>query len=717
MGHNEFFKEINHPLNNIMLVCPVRGVSTSFQLVDEQGHGAPYAGAFYEVVDMDGTTYKGALDTDGKGEVLNHCRGPVSLRFASEYTGADVSYERLQTRDHYPLKITDIQVRAEQTHFQNRDGRRTQSNPAAVSADEFYQVEVSELVCHICHLPPRSLSDFPSDLGIRRIMGKHCEWGVGLMFGKHTVLEVRPLRALRPVLSMDPEFCALNLYQLALMATLSYTPFGQEPPGHPVKAQSVNFPHVPTVGNWFGDALAKGKEIWRVDTKQQTEYFPLYEDVPYSQRWEIVPFDPELYEQNNPALGDDQENPSSLHFLDDRGLPDTTDTQAFITHNADVMIIAIRGTSEKIPDLMRDVDALQVPFEEGHGKVHRGFYLAAKRAVRLVTNYMDKFYQSQKLIICGHSLGGAIALPLAQMLRAIDRSYPLQLYTYGAPRAGDSTFLASAANLRHHRIVNNDDMVPNLPLPWMNTRYEVIATGAVLASINFPLGAMVMRTGLVNQDGEPYGHHGELQHFMPIQLSNQESSAILWRPGCTTITAQPACNYYLEKVDGLPQHRSVSLADHFMVSSYIPACWAMLRRHQQALANRTPAVTVRELEAVDTALASISQQLRERRSRLSRGDYYPRSREPSLTAIEKELERLQATRERLASLRRAPVSEADVYGSLAGQPQLAEALERWQAHAASTQAAPLAMAPKEQDINVVTFDELFASLDDPLDLI
>ena len=38
-------------------------------------------------------------------------------------------------------------------------------------------------------------------------------------------------------------------------------------------------------------------------------------------------------------------------------------------------------------------------------------------------------------------------------------------------------------------------------------------------------------------------------------------------------------------------------------------------------------------------------------------------------------------------------------------------------HAASTQVAPLAMAPKEQDINVVTFDELFASLDDPLDLI
>lgn len=37
----------------------------------------------------------------------------------------------------------------------------------------------------------------------------------------HTVLEVRPLRALLPLLSTTPEFCALNLYQLALMATLA----------------------------------------------------------------------------------------------------------------------------------------------------------------------------------------------------------------------------------------------------------------------------------------------------------------------------------------------------------------------------------------------------------------------------------------------------------------------------------------------------------------
>lgn len=728
ISRDEFIKEINHPVNGLMLVCPSRAGSTSFQLVDESGSGVGYAGAFYEVIDIEGVVYNGSLNAEGKGEVSNHYAGPVCLRFKTNYAGGNDYYSSLQQRDHYPLMITDIQVRAEQTRYVNHDSTRTTSNPAGEHADYFLQVEVRELVRHGCHLPPLSARSFPPGKGLRRIMGKHCEWGVALMPGKHTVLEIRPLRAFRPVLSMDPEFCALNLYQLALMATLSYNPFGQEPPGHPVLAASVSFPHVPTVGNWFGEALACGQEIWRVDSSQPKEYFPLYEDVPYSQRWEIVPFDPDLYEKNSPDLGKEQENPASIHFLDDRGEPDTTDTQAFITHNADVMIIAIRGTSEMIPDLLRDFDARQVPFEEGSGKVHRGFYLAAKRARRFVTSYLDKFYQSQQLIICGHSLGGAIALLLAQMLREADSRYPLQLYTYGAPRAGDTTFTRSAADLLHHRIVSNDDLIPNLPLPWMNTRYEVIAPGAILAPISFPLGVKIMHTGLVNQDGEPYEHHGELRHFMPIELSGQEASAILWSPGCTTITAQAACNQYLRQVDKLPEHRSFSLNDHYMVSSYVPACWAMLRRHQQALANRTPAVTVRELEVVEVALEEIDRQLRERRTRLALGDHYRRPHEASLPQIERELERLEATYARLGSLRRAPVSEADVYGTLAGQPQLVEALARWQAQAGNTRVEPLAMAPAERasrvpEIKVVTSDEIFAMLDaqsdpnDPLNLI
>ncbi len=43
------------------------------------------------------------------------------------------------------------------------------------------------------------------------------------------------------MLSTGSEFCALNLYQLALMSTLSYTDFGQEPDTQPVRTDCVSF--------------------------------------------------------------------------------------------------------------------------------------------------------------------------------------------------------------------------------------------------------------------------------------------------------------------------------------------------------------------------------------------------------------------------------------------------------------------------------------------
>lgn len=93
-----------------------------------------------------------------------------------------------------------------------------------------------------------------------------------------------------------------------------------------------------------------------------------------------------------------------------------------------------------------------------------------------------------------------------------------------------------------------------------------------------------------------------------------------------------------------------------------------------------------------------------------------------LGMLSHEMEQIQATRQRMATLRHRPISEKDVYGSLAGQPQLAEALARWQAHPKNQRLellaqAPTEIKPKRPDIEVVTYDQILTSLDDPLDLI
>ncbi|MDR6925115.1 hypothetical protein J2Y56_001148 [Pseudomonas sp. BE134] len=563
------------------------------------------------------------LDITGTGKVDNHFAGPISLLLDQKYQGREKSYEFLQTRPHYPLEITEFQVRAEQTRYLNQNSTRTKENPAQACADEFFQVEVRHLVKHVSHLPPEVYRHYPHGTGREKLMGKHGALGIALLPLQHTVLEVRPLRALRPMLSTDPEFCALNLYQLALMATLSYCPFGQQPDEQPVRTRTVSFPLQPSVGNWFGDALAKFDELGQVDATQTRAYYPLYEDVPYSKRLEIVPFAPDLYTANDPELGEDQEHPAKIHFLDDRKLgADSTDTQAFITHYDELILIAVRGTYEIVADGLRDADAFQVPFEDTDSKVHRGFYQAAQKAYDFAVKYLDKFYAGQKLLICGHSLGGAVALLLSEMLRRRPEGYKIQLYTYGAPRAGDANFAKGAADLVHYRMVNHNDPVPSVPGTWMNTKAGVFGAGAALTFVNVPAGLSVFVAGITNWTGEPYDHHGTLRHAMPVQFSRKEMSMILWEPGCDTITQHAACSVAIQQKNGLPNRPSLltqlfNAGNHSMVGSYIPVCWASFKRSQEALTSKRALVTDMECEWIEQALQRITTQLRSRRDHLS----------------------------------------------------------------------------------------------------
>ena len=711
-------EELKHPLNSRMFTCPAQGKWTSFQLVNEMGEGQPYAGLAYEVLDTEGHTYKGKLDATGTSKVENHFAGPIALILASEYIGTTIPYKDLKQRKHYPLPITELQVRAEQTRYFHKDGSRTQSNPAQACADIFCQVEVRHLVDHVAHLPPEVECHFPLNHGWATLMREYGERGVCLLPNKHNVLEVRPLRALRPMLSTDSQFCALNLYQLAIMATLSYNPFGQAPDKTPIKDKKVSFPQKPSMGNWFGDALAKFDEIWKADPAQSKAYYPLYEDVPYSKRLEVVPFDPDLYPVNSPDLEEKQEHPASIHFLDDRNQIDNTDTQAFITHNDELVLISVRGTNEKFADGLRDADALQVPFEQGtgkdKGKVHRGFYEAALKVYELTINYLEKFYTGQKLIICGHSLGGAITLLLSEMLRRrADYDYNIVLYTYGAPRAADATFVKGAADLVHYRMVNHNDPVPSVPGTWMNTKTSVYATGAALTFLNVPAGLAVFSAGITNLSGEPYEHHGKLRHFFPVELGGKEKSSILWEPGCDTITQHAACSLAVQQINGLPNRPGLISqffhgGNHSMVGGYIPSCWAAFKRAQESLKLKSSLVTDREFDFVDGALMRITEQLRSKRNDLrGRGDKYRETHEPAVDAFNREVDKVRETRDRLATVHKDKVDGAKVYGSFSQQPEvLADNLLRWEAHPENRVAEQLAMAPPA----VESDHELFASI-------
>jgi pimeloyl-ACP methyl ester carboxylesterase len=667
--------------------CSLRGHWVSFCLVDELGVGVTYGGLSYTVHDSTGQQYKGRLNGEGFAKLGDVYCGPVVLVFDDLYSGVDLPYQRLMIRPTYKLPITELQFRAEQTRFAAADGRRIENNPAKQHANRFYQVEVRDLVRHVAHLPPiaprthrpqRHALKMMADLGFGP--PQPALFGVVLFPNNHTVLEVRPLRALRPMLSTQDDFCALNLYQLALFASLSYCNFGQVPPEKP--QDEVRFPLDPSVGNLFAEQLSGHQEAWRVDPEQTQRFYPLYEEVPYSRRFEILPFDPALYPQNRPELGDEQEHPARLHFFDDE--KGGTDTQAFITHHDEVILIAVRGTASSA-DGLRDANAHQVLFAEGVGKAHEGFYLAYQAVRDFVLRYLDQFHTGQRIVICGHSLGGAIALLLAEGLRRIpDANYNVLLYTYGAPRAADSEFTRGASTLVHHRIVNHNDPVPSVPAPWMNTTAKLWIPGAVTLFSAPTAGGLLFAAGLVRIGGNPYQHHGEQQHFMPIMLPDGTHSSVLWKPGCESIE-EAGHSRALQVRGDMPDREGlirqlVQYKQHFMTASYIPAAWATLRRWQQALDSNGPLVTQREFELLDHALATMRKQLQDKRRELTRHRPTNARSYEYHEPLNAEIDRLHTSRERLQTLRWRRLDARDIYGSHAHSAALPPSLKRWFRH-------------------------------------
>lgn len=408
-----------------------------------------------------GMTYSGTLDSEGYGYLENFYCGPLILDLSLPYQGAvDPWYERLQERDAFKLPLTALQVAAEQSPTGPRENGRTYlaRQRAEREQAEFLQVEVRDFVkpdeaAHLPDLDP-TLESRPWPYLKEVCRYSNTQPGIALMANQHHVLEVKALRALTPLFSSDKAFCALNAYHLSMMAVLSYAPFNK-----PRKGDEAPTPPPFVTPGCIGSVLHTqlGHLTDPTQFNASGPFHLLCEEVPYSKRLEVVPYDPQRYAEEANKKWD---QPERVHFLHH----DETETQAFITHNDKFVLISVRG-SQEFADFIRDMDARQVPHADGKGKIHRGFHDAFLAARKFVEAYMDAFYTgAQTILVCGHSLGGAIALLLAEWLNR-EYSNNLQLYTFGAPRTGDTTFVEAAREIAHHRLVNHNDPIPSVPAP------------------------------------------------------------------------------------------------------------------------------------------------------------------------------------------------------------------------------------------------------------
>ena len=127
------------------------------------------------------------------------------------------------------------------------------------------------------------------------------------------------------------------------------------------------------------------------------------------------------------------------------------------------VVVAFRGT-ESIGNALTDVETALIRQAIFPGMVHLGFAHAAETVYPTVRVLLTALGRDRPIWVTGHSLGGAIATLVAHRLAA--EGFPVRaVYSYGSPRPGDRYFRA-AYRLPHYRFVNDNDLVPHLPLRW-----------------------------------------------------------------------------------------------------------------------------------------------------------------------------------------------------------------------------------------------------------
>ncbi|MFN3581230.1 MAG: lipase family protein, partial [Pseudomonas sp.] len=697
------------------LECPLRNQWISFRLVDELAESHAYAGLKYNLRDSQNQVYEGVLDSDGFVLIENLYCGPMLLTLSSlASVFPEPWYEKLVIRESYPLPLTDLQIAAEQSPIgprRNGESLTYLAEERAAQEDaRFYRVEVSDLVEATKHLPDRDDTWQPRPSpGLKQAAGATKDQaGIALEPNQHHVLEVKALRAYSPIFSTSPEFSALNAYHLAVMCVLSYAPFSNvregEGPGLPPPYLVAG-----SIGNVLREQLACQIKPTLFNA---AHHHLLSEEVPYSKRLEVVPFDPERY-----AIQSSEYTPEDQHFLHHP----PTDTQAFITHNDKIILITVRG-SASFDDWLRDFDARQVPIADGTGNAHRGFYNAFIAARFFTESYLRRFYSDQTIIVTGHSLGGSIALLLADWIKRRAEAPKVILYTYGAPRTGDSTFVESAKDLIHHRIINNNDLVPSVPATWMDSEWKVVVPSIImlLASLAPPIKATsLLLAGLINFDGDPYQHHGEQHYFMPRKRGGGSKVSVLWQPGCRALEEGDCARFIANlSIEGdMAKRRNLfvqiaSAPQHFSDSGYARAALTTLLRWNASLSRDGQLFT--EEEKIDLGLVVNAEKSELQRwepgsfnefRRRMRFEPNPRIHNMSNAKLlayyndgvfeaedmkRKQVESLSGAQQRLAAQASIPITAAAVFGDQAEREDLLELMTEWREEELNREAERLA---------------------------
>lgn len=211
------------------------------------------------------------------------------------------------------------------------------------------------------------------------------------------------------------------------------------------------------------------------------------------------------------------------------------DTRLFTVECSAHVLVAWCGTDSLLNALTDASFAPKkcLPELAGAGNIHGGFLeayeLAKQRFETVFQQVKTSIYEAQgtkKLFVCGHSLGGSLALIYAAEMK---ESHPI-LYTYGMPRTFTRAAVQYLNNITHYRHVNDNDTIPQVPLEadMDSLFYQKLGPLGDKVGFNwlamsvagiYPLlwqRNMEMELG-IKLKRDPYWHHGNTVVFFKAQ--------------------------------------------------------------------------------------------------------------------------------------------------------------------------------------------------------
>ena len=208
------------------------------------------------------------------------------------------------------------------------------------------------------------------------------------------------------------------------------------------------------------------------------------------------------------------------------------------------IVISISGT-KSVTDILTDVDCKSKSIkiinnknnETINGYIHEGIYIGAKYIYNIITpkliDIYNKWGNTYKIIICGHSLGGGISNALGLLYynhEIIHNKMNLKIYSFASPPCVSKN-LMNLCNEYIYSIILSSDIVTRLSLQnvkLMNRRIEYIkqTNSDIVYESMFILNDKPLNNNNTHQDVYQF-----LDKLKNISLNNQDTNKQLYPCG------------------------------------------------------------------------------------------------------------------------------------------------------------------------------------------